>query len=84
LRYVEIDGQLRKIMVLVKMRGAAHSTDIRAYDITPEGVIIGDRMSEYANLITGIPIKKDLFSDSKSSGTQKSPILVSHDDGAKH
>lgn len=71
-------------MVLVKMRGAAHSTDIRAYDITPEGVIIGDRMSEYANLITGIPIKKDLFSDSKSSGTQKSPILVSHDDGAKH
>ncbi len=82
LRYVEIDGQLRKIMVLVKMRGAAHSTDIRAYEITPEGVVIGERMSDYANLITGIPIKKDLSSRRKSSGTRESSVQVGHDDRA--
>jgi circadian clock protein KaiC len=29
LRYVEIDGQLRKMMVVVKMRGGNHSKDLR-------------------------------------------------------
>jgi len=29
LRYVEIDGQLRKVMVVIKMRGGNHSKDIR-------------------------------------------------------
>ncbi len=56
LRYVEIDGQLRKIMVIVKMRGGNHSKDIREYVITEEGVvIIGPRQTEYARLTTGLP-----------------------------
>ena len=29
LRYVSIDGQLRKIMVVIKMRGGNHAKDIR-------------------------------------------------------
>jgi circadian clock protein KaiC len=56
LRYVSIDGQLRKIMVVIKMRGGNHSKDIREYEITSEGVvIIGDRLADYQALITGIP-----------------------------
>jgi circadian clock protein KaiC len=56
LRYVCIDGQLRKIMVVIKMRGGNHSKDIREYEITSEGVvIIGDRLTDYQALITGIP-----------------------------
>jgi circadian clock protein KaiC len=57
MRYVEIDGQLRKVMMIVKMRGAAHSTDIREYQITAEGIDIGERMQSYTNLITGIPTR---------------------------
>jgi circadian clock protein KaiC len=57
LRYVEIDGQLRKIMVVVKMRGTDHSADIRAYDITADGFTIGERLADYSDLITGIPHK---------------------------
>jgi KaiC/GvpD/RAD55 family RecA-like ATPase len=34
MRYVEIDGQLRKVMVIIKMRGGNHSKDIREYVIT--------------------------------------------------
>jgi circadian clock protein KaiC len=34
MRYVEIDGQLRKVMVVIKMRGGNHSKDIREYVIT--------------------------------------------------
>jgi circadian clock protein KaiC len=56
LRYVEIDGQLRKIMVVVKMRGGNHSKDIREYVITDKGVvIIHPRRTEYARLTSGLP-----------------------------
>lgn len=55
MRYVEIDGQLRKIMMVIKMRGGAHSKDIREYDINAEGIVLGERVREYAHLITGIP-----------------------------
>ncbi|MFZ0825809.1 MAG: ATPase domain-containing protein [Verrucomicrobiia bacterium] len=56
LRYVEIDGQLRKVMVVVKMRGGNHSKDIREYVITNKGVVvIHPRRTDYEGLITGIP-----------------------------
>lgn len=56
LRYVEIDGQLRKIMVVIKMRGSNHSKDIREYVITDKGVVvIGPRQTDYARLTTGLP-----------------------------
>ena len=56
LRYVEIDGQLRKIMVVIKMRGGNHSKDIREYVITDEGVVlIGPRQTDYRRLTTGLP-----------------------------
>jgi circadian clock protein KaiC len=56
LRYVEIDGQLRKMMVVIKMRGGNHSKDIREYVITNEGVVvIHPRRTDYAEMSTGIP-----------------------------
>jgi circadian clock protein KaiC len=56
LRYVEIDGQLRKVMVVVKMRGGNHSKDVREYVITDKGVVvIHPRQTEYASLTTGLP-----------------------------
>ena len=55
LRYVEIDGQLRKVLMVVKMRGGAHSNDIREYEITAEGFTIGERLRGYHGLITGVP-----------------------------
>ncbi|HEY5382040.1 MAG TPA: ATPase domain-containing protein [Acidobacteriaceae bacterium] len=55
-RYVEIDGQLRKVMVVIKMRGANHSKDIREYEITANGIVlIGQRLRGYQGLITGVP-----------------------------
>jgi circadian clock protein KaiC len=56
LRYVEIDGQLRKTMVVIKMRGGNHSKDIREYIITDKGVVvIHPRRTDYSDLSTGIP-----------------------------
>ena len=58
LRYVEIDGQMRKIMVVIKMRGGNHSKDIREYVITDKGVVvIHPRRTDYNGLTTGIPMR---------------------------
>ena len=55
LRYVEIEGQLRKVMVVIKMRGGNHSKDIREYVITDRGVVvILPRRTEYEGLTTGV------------------------------
>ena len=55
MRYVEIDGQLRKVMVVIKMRGGNHSKDIREYVITDKGVvIIHPRRTCYQGLTTGV------------------------------
>ena len=58
LRYVEIDGQLRKVLVVVKMRGGNHSKDIREYIIDARGVaIIGPLRTDYARLTSGLPVR---------------------------
>jgi circadian clock protein KaiC len=58
MRYVEIDGQLRKVLVVVKMRGGNHSKDIREYVITAKGVVvIKPRQTDYTGLTTGIPLR---------------------------
>jgi len=54
-RYVEIGGQLRRIILVVKMRGGDHSKDIREYEITSEGLVVGERLTEYKGLISGLP-----------------------------
>jgi circadian clock protein KaiC len=56
LRYVEIDGQLRKVVVVIKVRGGNHSKDIREYIITEQGVVvISPRQTGYIGLMTGVP-----------------------------
>jgi len=55
LRYISINGQMRKMLLVVKMRGSAHSIDIWEYQITSEGVVMGERLRGYRGLTSGIP-----------------------------
>ncbi len=56
MRYVEIDGQLRKVIMVIKMRGGNHSKDIREYVIAENGMaLIQPRSTDYEGLTTGIP-----------------------------
>ncbi len=62
MRYVEIDGQLRKVLLVVKMRRSNHSKDIREYDITDKGVVvIHPRRADYDGLTTGIAKRRSRF-----------------------
>ncbi len=55
LRFVSINGQLRKMMVVVKMRRSTHSSDLREFEITSKGLVIGERLVGYRGLTTGVP-----------------------------
>ena len=56
LRYVSISATLRKILMIIKMRGGKHSQEIREYEITAEGMnILDERLTDYQRLVTGIP-----------------------------
>ncbi len=56
MRYVEVDGELRKILTIVKMRGSQHSRDLREYEITSKGIEpLGHKMGGFRSLITGVP-----------------------------
>ncbi len=54
-RYVELDGQLRRVMTVIKMRGGRHSTDLRLYETSAKGILIGEALRGYRGIITGVP-----------------------------
>ncbi|NHZ66882.1 RAD55 family ATPase, partial [Massilia genomosp. 1] len=53
MRYVEIEGTLAKVMSVVKVRGSAHSTDLRRYTIDAGGLRIEPRALPYTGLLSG-------------------------------
>ena len=55
MRYVSINGQWRKMLMVVKMRRSQHSIDMYEYEITSEGVVIGEPLRGYRGLTSGIP-----------------------------
>jgi len=57
-RFVEIDGALRKVLTVVKMRGSAHSGEFREYGITANGATVGGPLHDYHGIITGVPHRR--------------------------
>jgi circadian clock protein KaiC len=56
-RYVEMDGALQKVVAVIKMRGSAHSPVFRRYDLTTAGAVIGDDLTAYTGITTGMPVR---------------------------
>jgi len=54
-RYIELDGALRKILTVVKMRGIDHEKELRLYDISEEGIVIGEPLAKYERVLVGTP-----------------------------
>ena len=73
LRYVSIKEQLRKMLVVVKMRGSAHSIDMTEYAITASGVAIGEPLCGYRALTSGIPGPWSLALDPAFAELQPEP-----------
>ncbi len=54
-RYMVLKGRLQRILAVVKVRGSAHSKDLRTYEITDDGIVMGDTLGDYEGLLTGEP-----------------------------
>ncbi|HEY8101838.1 MAG TPA: ATPase domain-containing protein [Burkholderiaceae bacterium] len=54
-RYVEIAGQFKRVISVVKVRASSHSKDIRFFDIEPDNIIIGEPLMHYQGILSGRP-----------------------------
>jgi circadian clock protein KaiC len=54
-RYVELEGELKRVMAVVKVRNSPHSHALRLYEITDAGYVIGEPRPEIDALLTGHP-----------------------------
>ena len=54
-RFVEIDGVLRAVLAIHKMRGSEHSHDFRTYEISAKGAVVGGPLTNYHGIVTGVP-----------------------------
>jgi circadian clock protein KaiC len=59
-RYIEIDSHLKRVMAVVKVRGSAHSSELRLYEITNEGIVIGEPVSDHEGLLGGSPKRSQI------------------------
>ena len=53
LRYVELLGQMRRCLTVLKMRGSEHDHDIREYTIDQDGMHIGDPFRQVSGILSG-------------------------------
>jgi circadian clock protein KaiC len=52
-RYVEIDGHLKRLMSVVKVRASEHSKDLRLYEVTSTGLSVSDARVAYREVLLG-------------------------------
>lgn len=53
LRYVELQGEMRRGITVLKMRGSAHDKEIREYRIEADGMSVGEPMREVSGVLSG-------------------------------
>ena len=75
-RYVEIEGELRKALVVVKMRGSSHSREFRTYEITATGVQLRESLRDYDGIITGMPTRQLRIPPPLHPGLTEQEVLV--------
>lgn len=72
-RYVEIKGQLRRAMAVVKVRSSPHSKDMREYAITEAGVVLGNSLEGYEGILSGAPHRLSAAPDRAGKEDGKRP-----------
>jgi circadian clock protein KaiC len=54
-RYIEVNSTLQRVMAVIKVRSSGHSKEIRQYEITEKGLVVGDVILAYEGLLGGRP-----------------------------
>jgi circadian clock protein KaiC len=76
-RFVEIAGELRRVLAVVKMRGSKHSQEFRTYEINARGAVIGGPLKNYHGIISGIPdLRLDLAERGHAGLTDREAMVL--------
>ena len=46
-RYLELEGELKRVMTVVKVRASDHSKELRLYEVSSRGLTVGDPIAPY-------------------------------------
>ena len=57
LRPVELEGEIRRMLSVLKMRRSDHDERFHRFDIGAQGIEIGERLTGLQGLLTGLPSK---------------------------
>jgi circadian clock protein KaiC len=57
-RYIEVDSRLLRVMAVVKVRGSAHSNELRLFHIDDDGIHVGGMLPDQEGLLGGRPTRK--------------------------
>ena len=76
MRYVELDGELRSVLAVVKMRGSDHSRELRSYRVTARGLEMREAMTDYRGITTGLPERRSGPSESAQELTSTEAIVL--------
>lgn len=72
LRYFEAAGRLRKAISVMKRRSGQHETTIRELSMSPNGLRVGEPLTDFQGVLTGVPT---FYGSTGSSG----PLLGNAD-----
>ena len=54
-RYVELEGEFKRVIAVVKLRASNHSKELRFYDIARDTLIISEPVTSYHAILSGQP-----------------------------
>lgn len=57
LRYVEVYGEMRRALTVLKMRGSAHDKEIREFNIDGSGMHVGKAFRNVSGILAGHPMQ---------------------------
>ncbi len=69
-RYIEVDSRLRRMMAVVKVRGSAHSDELREFTIVDGALVIGERLASQEGLLGGQPTRQRGAATMRATGTE--------------
>lgn len=75
-RFVEIEGDLRKVFAVIKMRGSTHSTEFRSYEITSNGVLLRGFLRNYSGILSGGPVRQLPRTSGPSGLTEQEGLVL--------
>jgi len=78
LRHVEINSEMKKAFLVLKMRGSDHDKSLREYQITSQGIRLGKRFSEYTGILTGSAHRVEAAYEPYMAGFSTEMVAVMH------